>query len=315
MTRKIWKKLVAFAAAGAMLLGLAACSSDTAAIEDTIVIYDGQFSEMHLVHRMVKLLVEEHTDAKVEIRDEMAPAASYAEIIRGNADLMNSYDGTLLTTFLHLDPSNVPEGTTLYDYVNEQGAAEGVQLLGKLGLNNTYILGVPQEIAEQYNLETVSDLIPVADQLVFVAEHDFFIQKGSAKYDPFVEFYGLEFKEFRQIDILLKYSAMTSGNGDVTVVYATDAQNKVANLKLLEDDLNFFPEYNGAILVRSDLFERMEDVAPNLEEVLNMLEGRLTNEVMIDLAYQVDVGENGATKTADEVAREFLIQEGLISGE
>lgn len=291
----------------ATMIFLAGC--DSSGDENTIVIYDGQFSEMRIIHQMVKLLVEEHTDLTVDIRDEMSPVNSYNELVKGNSDLMNSYDGTLLTTFLHLDPTDVPDGQALYDFVNEVAMEESqVRLLDKLGTNNTYAIAVPQHIADQYNLETVSDLIPVAGELVFGAEHEFFSQEGSAKYNPFVDFYGLEFKEGKAIDIGLKYSAVESGNIDVTVAYATDGLNKKAQLKILEDDRQFFPEYNGAVLVRDDLFERFEDAAPSLEDVLNMLGGIFTDEIMVDLTYDIDV--NGRSVKA--VAKEFLQSEDLI---
>lgn len=53
-----------------------------------------------------------------------------------------------------------------------------------------------------------------------------------------------------------------SGNMDVTVVYSTDGLNKRFGLVILEDDLHFFPEYNGAYLLRADLYEDF----PELEE-------------------------------------------------
>jgi len=303
------KKVLASVLAAAMLFSLTACGGSKDEVEDTITIYQGQFSEMYIVHEMVKLLVEEHTDAKVEILDEMAPPNSFDEITKGNADLMNSYDGTLLTTFLHLDPSDVPEDTTLYEFSNEQAMEEySVRLLDKLGTNNTYSIGVPQAIADEYDLETISDLAAVSDQLIFGAEHDFFTEEGSAKYNPFVEFYGLNFKKANQIDMSLKYSAIESGSIDVTVVYATDGMNRKYDLKILEDDKAFFPEYNGAILVRDDLFERLEEKAPNLEEVLNKLGGIFTDEIMVDLTYDVDV--NG--RSVEEVSKEFLQEQGLI---
>lgn len=268
----------------------------------TITIYDGEFAEMKIIHQMVKLLVEEHTGAKVVIKDQMSPVNSYNEVLRGNADIMNSYDGTLLTTFLHLDPSDVPEGQSLYDFVNQQATEKGVRLLDKLGINNTYIAAVPLDIAEKYNLNNTSDLVPVAGELVFGAEHDFFTEEGSAKFNPFTEFYGLKFKEAKQIDINLKYSAINSGNINVTVAYATDAQNRQSNMKLLTDDRNFFPEYNGALLVRTDLFDRLSETAPNLEEVLNMMGGIFTNEDMVNLSYAVDI----EGRAVEEVAREYL---------
>lgn len=299
---------IALLLAGLLLLALTACGGGGKAKADTITIYDGLYSEMHIVHQMVKLLVEEHTGAKVDIRDEMSPVNAYNEMLKGTADLTNSYDGTLLTTYLHLDAADVPAGVSLYDFVNEQGAAKGVRLLEKLGTNNTYTIGVSQELAAQHGLETISDLIPLAPQLIFGAEHDFFTQEGSGKYDPLVAFYGLRFKEARQVDMSLKYSAFESGNLDVMVVYATDGLNRRAGLKVLADDQGFFPEYNGALLVRNDLFDRLKDTAPNLEEVLNRLGGAITDAEMVDMTYAVDVDG----RSAQEVAREFLQGKGLI---
>jgi len=278
--------------------------------KSSIVIYDGQFSEMKIIHQMVKMLVEEQTDATVEIRDEMSPVNNYRDLISGGgSDLMNSYDGTLLTTYLKVDVSQVPEDKTLYEYANELASEKDkVHLLDPLGHENTYAVAVTQALADEHGLETISDLIDLAPDLVFGAEHEFFSEEGSMKYGPFTKFYGLNFKEGKAIDMALKYSAIENGNIDVTEVYSTDGMNKKVGLKVLEDDLKFFPEYNDALLVRNDLFERFQDVAPNLEEVLNMLGGLFTNEIMTDLTYEVDV--NG--KTPEEVARTFLTDEGLL---
>ena len=291
----------------AWVTGCAGQSSDPDA---TLVIYDGEFSEMQIIHQMVKMLVEEHTDATVEIKDQMSPVNSYKSLVKGDSDLMNSYDGTLLTTYLKLDVSDVPEGQTLYDFANEQAMAkDGTRLLKPLGHENTYAIGVTNELADRYGLNTISDLVDVAPELNFGAEHEFFGEEGSMKYGPFVDFYGLKFKDGKAIEMALKYSAIESGNVDVTVVYSTDGMNKKVGLKVLEDDRNFFAEYNDALLVRDDVFERLGKAAPNLEEVLNMLADQFTNESMTDLTYAVDVDG----RTPEEVARDFLTANGLIT--
>ena len=295
-----------------LLLAAAGCggsSKQTAATKDTIIIYDGTFSEMWLVHRLVKLLVEEHTDAKVEIRDQMYAPQAYDAMCRGEADLYNSYDGTVLTTFLHLDIVDIPQGKSTYDFANERVLAEqGLRLLGKLGFQNTYVLAVTQPIYEKYGMETITDLAAAAPDLVFGAEYDFFSEEGSAKFNPLSEFYGLQFKDARPIDPGLKYSAMESGEINVTVAYTTDGLNKKVGLKLLEDDRAYFPEYYDAILVRAALFDEMKAVAPNLEEVINKIAGRINTDGMLDMTYAVDV----EGKNADDVAKAFLQGQGLI---
>ncbi len=128
------------------------------------------------------------------------------------------------------------------------------------------------------------------------------------KYGPFTQFYGLDFKDAMSVDVSLKYAAAEKGSFDVTEVYATDGLNRKAGLKVLEDDRNFFPDYNGAFLVREDTFERF--AGEGLEEILNLLSGRISNEDMVDMTYQVDVQK----RTVDEVAKEFLVSCGLLEG-
>ena len=244
----------------------------------------------------------------------MSSVLMFRELTREDpsCDIFCSYDGSVLTTHLKQGPPDVPEGVELFDYVSEQVYDKhGVIMLDPLGINNTYCIAVPESVAEEYNLETISDLVPVAGELTFGAEHEFFAAEGTAgtmKFGPFTEFYGLKFKETFPVDISLKYTAIENGNFQVTEVYTTDGLNRKAQLKVLEDDRNFFPEYNGSLLVREELFEEMADVAPDLREILGLLSGTMDNEKMTDMTYAVDV----EGRTVDEVAREFLVENGLL---
>ena len=300
-SRKMWIPVAAILLAFCLLLPYGRGSSGD------LMLYDGDYSETQLMHHMVKMLVEDQTDLTVTIQDQMSQVNNF-NALNGDShtcDLMISYDGTLLTTFFHQDVTDVPEGMSIYDYVNQVAQEEyGMRLLEKLGFDNTYAIAVPQAVADQYGLETISDLVPVADQLTFGAEQGFFTLEGSMKYGPFTEFYGLNFRNPVSVDLGLKYAAVENGSFDVTVVYATDGLNRKAGLKILEDDKSFFPDYNGAFLVREDVLEKY----PELEGILNQLAGEIPPEQMAELTYQVDV----LGRTVDDVAREFLVSQGLL---
>ena len=301
-SRKMWIPVAAILLAFCLLLPYGRGSSGD------LMLYDGDYSETQLMHHMVKMLVEDQTDLTVTIQDQMSQVNNFNALNGNNhtCDLMISYDGTLLTTFFHQDVTDVPEGMSIYDHVNQVAQEEyGMRLLEKLGFDNTYAIAVPQNIADQYSLETISDLIPVADQLTFGAEQGFFTLEGSMKYGPFTEFYGLNFHDPVSVDLGLKYTAVENGSFDVTVVYATDGLNRKVGLKILEDDKSFFPDYNGAFLVREDVLAQY----PELEGILNQLAGRIPTEQMAELTYQVDV----LGRTVDDVAREFLVDQGLLS--
>ena len=306
-----WAKWTGGAALVAASVALIAAMLIPANTEGKLVLYDGDYSEVKLMHSMVKQLVEDKTDLTVEIKDQMTQVNNYNSL-RGDSpscDLMFSYDGTVLTTFLKLDVTDVPEGMSLYDFVNrEVSAREGLHLMGKVGLDNTYALGVTQEVADRYGVITISDLVPYAPELRLGGEHEFFTAEGSMKYQPFVDFYGLSFKERIPVDAALKYNAVEEGAFEVMVVYATDGLNKRADLTILEDDRSFFPEYNGAFLVRDDLFERFYEAAPNLEDVLELLTGQVDNETMVALTYAVDV----EGQTVEQAAHDFLVERGLL---
>ena len=88
------------------------------------------------------------------------------------------------------------------------------------------------------------------------------------------------------------------------MVYATDGLNRKAGLKILEDDQGFFPDYNGAFLVRKEILQEY----PKLESILNQLAGSISTGQMAELTYQVDV----VGRSVDDVASEFLSNINLL---
>ena len=276
-----------------------------------MMLYDGDYSETQLMHHMVKMLVEDQTDLSVTIQDQMSQVNNW-KALEGDGhtcDLMISYDGTLLTTFFQQDTADVPAGMNIYDYVKQKAQTDyGMQAAGSAGLRqHLRHRRAGGAGGASTGLETISDLVPVADQLVFGAEQEFFTLEGSMKYDPFVEFYGLNFKDaIRLWTMGLKYAAIENGSFDVAVVYATDGLNR----KGRPEDSGGRPEasspdYNGAFWYAGTICWQKY---PEVEDILNQLSGKIPTEQMAELTYQVDV----EGRTVDEVAREFLVSLGLL---
>ena len=298
---KRWRNSLAVLAVFGIAAGLWGCASSQ---EDTVTVIDGDFAEMKFFTQVARILIEEKTDLRVKVQDSMASSLAFEQIKDGKMDIYMSYDGSLLTAYLGKDPSEVPEGMTLYDYADQLGQENaGVMLTPKLGGQNTYAVAVRKETAEQYGLSNISDLAAAAPSLKFAAEHEFF-DEGSKHFDSFASYYGLEFKESNTIDRGLKYMGMDAGNMDVTVVYSTDGLNKKFQLVVLEDDRAFFPEYNGAYLVRADLYEDY----PELEAVFASLAGKFDDAVCTEMNYKIDVEDQDPY----DVAYKFLSEQGLL---
>lgn len=273
-----------------------------------ITLLHGHFSEIEILMQMAGILIEENTNLDIEWHDSMTTVTAAQANQDGEVDLYVTYDGTLLTTLMGMDITDVPEGENMYEWVSQKGIEErGLTLTEPFGFENTYAIAVRREFAEENNIKTISDLMPYTNELVFGAEHEFFDEETSMRFKPFNETYGANWGDSRSIDIGLKYAAIDSGNIDVTMGYSTDGLLKKSDLITLEDDKNFFPQYLTGFEVRDTLFDEFADTAPNLEEVLNMLAGQIDNEQMAELNYLVDVEEQDAY----EVAKTFLVEVGL----
>lgn len=305
MKKKIYLLLITLI----LLISTTACG--TKKTDGPVInMYDGTYAEIMIINQMVKLLVEEYTEATVVIKDGMTLVNQFREMQGNNPsnDLFLTYDGSTLASIYNRNPSDVPAGMTLFEYVKQIGEDEyGVTSLDKIGINNTYAIAVTQETADRYNLRKVSDLIPVADQLVFGAEPSFFAEETEDRYYAFVDAYGLNFKDAVSIDVNLKYTAIVNGNFDVTEVYSTDGLNKKYDLVILEEDLGFFPDYYANLVARKGFFEDFAEIE-NLYEVLDMLTGQISDAEMVEMSYAVDVDG----KTPASVAREFLLSKGLL---
>lgn len=293
------KKLLLAALAIILVLSLvlAGCSKSK-----KIVVGSKDFSENILIAEMLAQLVEAHTDLQVERKLNMGGTfVCFEAIKKGDIDLYPEYTGTALTAQLKMDV--ISDADEAYRVVSEEFDKQfKIKWLGQFGLNNTYTLATTSEVAQQYGLETFSDLAEVADQLVFGAEHEFFNRQDG--FDGLVEEYGMNFKEVSKMNVSLKYQAIGDGQMDVTDAFSTDGPIKRYNLKVLADDKGFFPPYYAAPIVRKATLE----ANPGLEEVLNKLAGIISDDVMVDLNYQVDV----ELKDIGAVASEFLKAQGLV---
>lgn len=109
------------------------------------------------------------------------------------------------------------------------------------------------------------------------------------------------------LDPGLMYKAVADHAVDVICGFATDGRIPAYNLVILEDDKSFFPPYYAAPLVRKETLQKH----PELASILDRLAGRLSDEQMQELNFEVD--EKG--RKAREVAREWLIAEKLIPSE
>jgi osmoprotectant transport system substrate-binding protein len=173
------------------------------------------------------------------------------------------------------------------------------------GFNNTYVLAIRQDTADQLGITKTSELVGQEGDLTFGATQEFLIRPDGL---PGLEAaYGLDFSDEVGLDPGLVYSALDEGDVDIISAFATDGRIPQLGLVTLEDDLGFFPPYFAAPVVRQELL----DESPEVADVLNVMAGRIDNATMANLNAEVDV--NGVE--AIEVARGYLQAQDLLSEE
>lgn len=270
---------------------------------NTITVGSKDFGENILLGEIFAQLIEAKTDLKVHRKLNMGGTFVNFNAMRNKQlDIYPEYTGTALTATLEMDVINDP--TESYNVVKDEYLKRyDIVWLEPLGFNNTYTLAITPEVAAQYPMETFSDLAAYAPNLVFGAEHEFFDRQDG--FDGLIAEYGLNFKgEPLKMVVALKYQAIGQGDMDITDAFSTDGQLQQFNLKVLEDDKGFFPPYHAAPIIRKATL----DAHPELEEVLNLLAGRIDDERMAALNYAADV----EGRPTEEVATQFLTEEGLI---
>lgn len=282
------------------LVLLSGCESK----KDTIHIATKPMSEQFILGEMLALLIEENSDLHVKITKGVGGGTSniHPAMVKGDFDLYPEYTGTGWLVILKKD-TLLPPDQFFSELQKEYSREYGLKWVAPYGFNNAYSLAVSNEMAKKYNLKTFSDLALYPALFTFGAEYDFYeINDG---YADLCAYYNLKFKKNLDMDIGLKYEAMKSGKIDVINIFTTDGQLSHANLTVLKDDKHFFPSYYCATIVREETLKEH----PELERILEKMNGILTDQEMADMNYKVDVEH----RTEREVAVEFLKKKGLLN--
>ncbi len=271
--------------------------------EETLVIGGKLGTEPEILINMYKALIEEDTEIKVELEPGLGKTSFLFNALRNNSiDIYPEFTGTAISEFLK-ESTTSNDRKEVYQQAHD-GLLEKFNLkyLKPMQYNNTYALAVPEVLANAYHLETISDLKTIKGEI-----HAGFTLEFSDREDGYLgiqEVYQLEFPNVKTMEPKLRYSAIEQGDINLIDAYSTDSEIQRYNLKVLKDNKNLFPPYQGAPLLRKETLEKY----PELEGILNQLSGKITDDEMRDMNYQVAV----EGKSAEEVARNYLESEGLI---
>jgi osmoprotectant transport system permease protein len=248
-----------------------------------------KFTESVILGELVAQLAR-NAGADVQLREELGGTrVLWNALLRGDIDIYPEYTGTIIEEIL--SKGNITDEKDLRDALSEKG----ILVSEPLGFNNTYALGMKEEVAEKLGVTKISNLRKYPN-LKFGFTNEF-MNRGDG-WQSLKTAYHLPQKNVRGLDHDLAYKGVESGDIDVVDLYSTDAEIKYYNLRRLKDDLNHFTNYNAVLLYRSELKEE----APEALKMISKLQGNISEEDMIKMNALVKIaGEPEAV-----VAAKFL---------
>ncbi len=194
----------------------------------------------------------------------------WSALLSGDIDVYPDYTGTIRREILKQ-----------YNLDNEQQVREklaefGIRMSQPLGFNNTYAIGMKEEVAAELGIARISDLKNYPD-LKFGFTNEFMDREDG--WQGLRAHYGLPQTFVRGLDHDLAYRGIDTESIHVVDLYSTDAEIEYYGLRALEDDLGYFPQYDAVLLYRADLGKR----APALVEELETLAGKIPESRMIEM--------------------------------
>jgi osmoprotectant transport system substrate-binding protein len=213
---------------------------------------------------------------------------------QGLVDIVVDYTGSLLDYLggSALDTHRPPE--KVHAAVERRLAARGLTALRPAPAEDTNGFAVRAAFARENQLSTLSDLRPLAGQLVFGGPPECRTRRYCLP--GLQETYGLRFADFRpQPSRAATETALETGEIDVGMLETTYGGLGEQRVMLLVDNLSLQPQENVVPVVRTEIVRRYGN---RLTDALDSLSERLTTPALVRLNRAEAVDPIGASAVA-----------------
>jgi osmoprotectant transport system substrate-binding protein len=259
----------------------------------------------------IAIEVLEAAGATVIDRTGLGNEAVRQALESGEIDLYWEYTAT--GWLVHLsETDSISDPREQYKAVARQDLEENdIKWLDPAPGNDTYAIAASEKTRRDLGVETISDLGRLIEErpeeaTLCLNNDDAFLTRFDGL--PGMErAYGFEFPEENLIEMSVDAVYDATAEAEICnfgVVFTTSGFIPERNLKLLEDDENFFAVYNPALTGRQDVFKQY----PQLRKIFAPISEKLDTETLRKLNYAVDV----QNKSPERVARTWLRENGFI---
>jgi osmoprotectant transport system substrate-binding protein len=231
-------------------------------------------------------------------RDIVEPALEAGEI-----DLYAEYAGTVLEYLNNGAGEASGDVEATVQKLRDRFKDRGVTVLDYAPAVDTNALVVTQDTASKYGLTKISDLEPIADQLVLGGPPE--CPQRPFCLIGFEDTYGLHFKEFKPLDTggPITVANLESGDIDVGLLFSSDGAIAAKNFVVLDDDKHLQPADNIVPVVRTAVDSK------KLDDVINAVSAKITTSELSQMNKLVNIDKEDASK----VAQDWLAANGFTS--
>lgn len=239
--------------------------------------------------------LEVETQLNIGSRETYIPALQ-----DGSIDLIPEYTGNLLS-YLADGETEATDSEAVYDALTE-ALPEGLVVLEQSEAQDKDAVVVTRDTAEEYDLTSIADLEPVAGELVLGGPPEW--RDRFSGVPGLQEVYGLEFAEFRPLDVAgpLTVAALQDGTVDAANLFTTQSAIAANDFVVLEDPEELFLAQNVVPLGQDSA------LTDEGRDALNAVSAALDTQLLTDLVARVEVDQEDPSA----VAEDFLSENGLI---
>lgn len=264
-----------------------------------VIIGSADFTESQLIASIYSQALQAE-GVSVKEQFNIGSREVYIEALKDSSiDLVPEYTGALLS---YLDPKSTAATPDSVTAELKTKLPEGISMLTPSPAEDKDVVAVTQATADKYNLKTVSDLAPVAGELVLGGPAEWKTRQQGVV--GLRDVYGVNFKDFVSLDAggTLTMTALTNGQIQAGDLFSTDPGLKANNLVALKDDKNLFAAENVVPVIKA---AKQSDT---ITKTLDAVSAKLSTDDLISMNAEAATGANLA-----DIAKKWLAGAGVKS--
>ncbi len=260
-----------------------------------IAIGSKTFTEQYILSELLAQRIATQTGLATTALQSLGSTVAFDALRTSDLDLYVDYSGTIWATIMKRATLPERRDEVLAEVTRFLLDEHGIVVVGALGFENTYALGMRAAHARRLGISSIGELTGHAPRLEIGGDYEFFQR---AEWKALVDRYGLAFRRERSMDPALMYQAVAEKEVDVISAYSTDGRIVAYDLMLLADDRGVIPPYDAIILASP----RLAAAHPDVIAAFTPLLGAIDAATMQHLNLAVDRDR----RTPAAVAAEFL---------